>query len=427
MEIVGLAKKVSIYISESDKWQGKVLYIAILEMLREEKCAGATATRALSGFGAHSRIRTVHLVSLSADLPVVVEWVDNPARVKRVMPRLREMVIEGLITVYDVEVITYSHRQLRQIPTALPVYHIMQHEVQTVRPDTPLVEVAELFLMNKSHYKTLPVVDAAKHVVGILTDGVLYHKAKLLSASTQQQLTSSEITKILQELRESGQTVADFMTPNPITVATDMTITQAVTLMVERNVKRLPVVDMDHRLMGIISRLDVLRALSQPPVEERPRETPPPGQYHKVKEIMTTNIPTVQMSTPLEEVVDFLVSNARRRVVVIDNEKRVVGIITDGDLIKHATITERAGIIQSLSRRLLLMEQDGIKLSQRIAKDVMVTPVVTVMPETLLLEALNLLLEYKIKRLPVVDTHGRLMGLIGRGSILQILSQDLKK
>ena len=71
MEILGHAKKVTIYIGESDRWEGKPLYVAILEMLKAEDCAGATVTRALAGFGAHSRIHTARLVDLSADLPTI--------------------------------------------------------------------------------------------------------------------------------------------------------------------------------------------------------------------------------------------------------------------------------------------------------------------------------------------------------------------
>lgn len=61
MEIKGEAQRVTVYIDESDKWQRKPLYLAILEMLREEDCAGATVIRALAGFGAHSRIKTTRI------------------------------------------------------------------------------------------------------------------------------------------------------------------------------------------------------------------------------------------------------------------------------------------------------------------------------------------------------------------------------
>jgi CBS domain-containing protein len=423
MEIVGLAKKVTIYIGESDKWGRKPLYAAILEVLKKEDCAGATVTRALSGFGAHSRIHTASLVDLSADLPLIIEWVDNPARVERVMPRLREMVVEGLITVHEVEVVTYSHRRLRELPAEAPVRDVMSREVHKVQADTPLVEAVELLL--DKVYRALPVVNQEGRVVGILTDGDLLNKVDLLAISAQKELNEAETAQELHQLRQIGQTVGQCMTANPITVADDTTVAQAVKVMVEHNIKRLPVVDTQGKLVGMVSRVDVLRALAQPPVAESPRKSPPPGQHIKVREVMMTNVPTARMNASLAEIVDLLVSHAQRRVVVVDDQGQVVGIITDGDLIKRATAAERSGIIQSLTHRLPLGQQaDTFQLSQRTAAEVMTGQVVTVTPETSLPEALRLLLEHKIKRLPVVDVNGRLVGLVGRGGILQAIGQS---
>ncbi len=423
MEIIGLAQKVTVYIGESDRWGHKPLYAAILEMLKQENCAGGTVTRAISGFGAHSRIHTASIVDLSADLPLVIEWVDNPARVQRVLPRLREMVAEGLITVHEVEVVTYSHRRLRELPAAAPVHDIMSREVHTVQPDTPLAKAVGLLL--DKVYRTLPVVDQVKRVVGILTDGDLLKRANLLATSDQQELTETEIRHELAQILQSGQTVSQVMTPRPITVTPESTITQVVNLMVEHDVKRLPVVDTENKLLGIISRINVLRALAEPPVAETKRDSPPPGHHSRVGEMMMTDVPVVQADAPLVEVVEYLVSHARRRVVVIDGDRRVFGIITDGDLIKRATTEERAGIIQSLARRLPLGQSDNFHLSQRTAAQVMTSRVITVTPDTSLLDTLHLLLSHHIKRVPVVDTKGRLVGLVGRGGVLQVFSRKL--
>lgn len=422
MEIIGLAKKVTVYIGESDKWGRKPLHAAILEMLKQEDCAGATVTRAISGFGAHSRIHTATIVDLSADLPLVIEWVDNPARVERVMPRLREMVAEGLVTVHEVEVVTYSHRRLRELPLAALVHDVMSREVHTVQPDTPLAEAVELLL--DKVYRTLPVVDENGRVVGILTDGDLLERAKLLATSAQRELSQAEVSRELQQIRQSGQTVSQVMTPDPVTVRPETPITQAVNLMVERDVKRLPVVDANGTLLGMVSRVNVLRALAEPPVAETPRQSPPPGHYVRVGDMMMTQVPTVPSNASLAEVVDLLVSHARRRVVVVDKMGRVVGIITDGDLIKRATETERDSLIQSLARRLPVGGAEKFHLSRRTAAEVMTSPVITVTPNTSLLEALRLLLSHRIKRLPVVDAEGRLAGLVGRGGVLQVLNRE---
>lgn len=107
MKIEGEGKLVRIFIGESDKLGKKPLYQAIVEMLREEGLAGATVLRGVEGFGAHSRLHTARILRLSEDLPIVVECVDSSERIDRVLPRLDEMVGDGLVTVEPVEVISY--------------------------------------------------------------------------------------------------------------------------------------------------------------------------------------------------------------------------------------------------------------------------------------------------------------------------------
>lgn len=111
LNLVGSGKRVRFYIGESDHWQGAPLYLALLNRLRAEGCAGATVLRGIAGFGANSRIHTASILRLSEDLPIVVDWVDLPERVDRVLPLLTPMVSEGLITIEDVHVAFYQHQQ----------------------------------------------------------------------------------------------------------------------------------------------------------------------------------------------------------------------------------------------------------------------------------------------------------------------------
>jgi len=107
MKITGPGKLLTIYIGETDQLHGKPLYQAIVEMVKMEGLAGATVKRGLEGFGAHSRIHTAHILSLSEDLPITIEIADIAERIEQIIPRLDEMVTEGLITVQDVEIIKY--------------------------------------------------------------------------------------------------------------------------------------------------------------------------------------------------------------------------------------------------------------------------------------------------------------------------------
>lgn len=423
MEIVGKATKVTIYISENDRVGQKSLYIAILEMLKAEDCAGATVVRGLAGFGAHSRIRTASIVDLSSDLPLVIEWVDDPARVARVMPRLTEMVAEGLITCEEVEVVSYSHRGLRALRAAAPVRDLMSREVRTVMPDTPIADAVEMLIGQA--YRSLPVVDEAHRIVGILTDGDVLARLGLPDASVQSALTASELGRELETLRCCGQTVADVMVSPVITTTEDAAIADALRIMAAHEIKRVPVVNQDGRLAGIVSRVDVLRALAQPLAREAPERVLPPGQHTRVGEVMVTEVPAVQSTTPLNVVVDRLVNATQRRIIVVDAERHVLGIITDGDLLKRASATERAGLLQAFARRLGGGGDATIDLAKRTAGEVMTANPVTVTPETPLLDALRLSLQRKIKRMPVVDEEEKLIGLVRREEILKALARDL--
>jgi PII-like signaling protein len=100
---------VRIYIGDSDKWHHKPLERALLERLRQEGFAGATVIRGIAGFGAASVIHTAHLVDLSADLPILVEVVDDQQHVDKLIPILDEMIIGGaLVTIEKVRVIKYA-------------------------------------------------------------------------------------------------------------------------------------------------------------------------------------------------------------------------------------------------------------------------------------------------------------------------------
>ncbi len=110
MKIQGPGKWLRVYIGETDRWHGRPLFQAIVEVLRREGIAGATVLRGIEGFGAHSRIHTARVLRLSEDLPVVIDVVDSAERIERVLPLLDEMVNEGLITITDVEIVTYRHR-----------------------------------------------------------------------------------------------------------------------------------------------------------------------------------------------------------------------------------------------------------------------------------------------------------------------------
>lgn len=107
MKTPSIGKLLRIFIGESDRWQGKPLYEAIVERARETGLAGATVFRGIMGFGKHSRIHTAHILTLSTDLSMLIEIVDTEDKIAAFMPVIDEMVQEGLVTTEKVEVIRY--------------------------------------------------------------------------------------------------------------------------------------------------------------------------------------------------------------------------------------------------------------------------------------------------------------------------------
>jgi PII-like signaling protein len=103
----GEGKLLRLFIGKSDTWHGKPLYQAIVERVRKEGLAGATVVRGIEGFGADSHLHTSRILRLSEDLPVVIEIVDTPEQIDRVVPILDEMVGEGMLTLERVQIVSY--------------------------------------------------------------------------------------------------------------------------------------------------------------------------------------------------------------------------------------------------------------------------------------------------------------------------------
>ena len=96
-----------IFIGESDHWQDKPLYEAIVLKARELHIAGATVVRGPMGFGANSCLHTTKILRLSEDLPMIIEIVDAKEKIDELMPHIDEMVQKGLVTLEPVQVIQY--------------------------------------------------------------------------------------------------------------------------------------------------------------------------------------------------------------------------------------------------------------------------------------------------------------------------------
>jgi uncharacterized protein len=109
MKFEGEGQLLRIFIGESDHWEGRPLYEAIVLTARSQGLAGATVLRGIEGFGADSRMHTVKVLRLSEDLPILVEIVDKAEKIQSFLPTLDKMVAEGMITLEKVNVLAYRH------------------------------------------------------------------------------------------------------------------------------------------------------------------------------------------------------------------------------------------------------------------------------------------------------------------------------
>ena len=107
-QLDGRGIRVRAHFGERDHHHGKPLWSALLEFLRAQGAAGATVTRGMAGYGAHSKIHAASIVDLSSDLPLVLEWIDSEERVASLLPDLEEMLQGGLITTDPVTIIRYQ-------------------------------------------------------------------------------------------------------------------------------------------------------------------------------------------------------------------------------------------------------------------------------------------------------------------------------
>ena len=108
--IEGPALLIRLYLGEADHIGGKPAYQAVVAFLREHGMAGATVLRGIEGFGANAHLHTTRLLRLSEDLPILIEVVDEEARIREILPELDQMVGDGLITLERVEVLAYRGR-----------------------------------------------------------------------------------------------------------------------------------------------------------------------------------------------------------------------------------------------------------------------------------------------------------------------------
>ncbi len=402
------AQLLSIYIGEADKWRGKPLYAAIIETLKVEKIAGATVVRGVAGFGAHSHIHSAAILRLSEDLPLVIQSVDTPEKIEHAIEIVSPMVNEGLITVEDVHVVRYTHRYLNPLPADRLVEEVMTREVVTLSPENSVAEAWQK--MFETLLKALPVVDKNGEVVGMLTDEDLLEKAGVPQRlSVAQKLDSNVLGETSARFLHSSLTVANVMSKPAITVRARDSLGFAAARMAKEGIKRLPVVNDNGKIVGMLSRVDILRLVT---AKEAKKISPPQGAAKSVREVMSTTIPAVRYDDDLAAIVDAFLENGSHRLIVTDASGKAIGLISDSDVVSRIQPEHQRGVLDAL------LGKASAPHSEVTAQKLMSPGVLSAKPDTPLLEAARMMMSPKRKWLVVVDENDHPLGLVDRHILL---------
>ncbi|WP_084965952.1 CBS domain-containing protein [Thermoactinospora rubra] len=146
----------------------------------------------------------------------------------------------------------------------------------------------------------------------------------------------------------------------------------------------------------------------------------------KVSDIMTTDVVSVTPATPFKDVAETLIANAVSAVPVVDRDGRVVGVVSEADLLRKEEFREqyyREGYKPPLKVRLRHRDARD-KAAGDTAADLMTAPAVTVPTSATVTQAARIMDERDVKRLVVVDAEGRLIGIVSRHDLLKVFVRD---
>src|SRR5437763_10534460 len=101
----GPARKITVYVGEDIHHHGEPLYLAVLNYLFYHGVSGATVTKGVAGFGPDHHLHTARILEVSENLPIKIEFIESAAKAEELLPKLLEMIGEGVVEVQDTTVL----------------------------------------------------------------------------------------------------------------------------------------------------------------------------------------------------------------------------------------------------------------------------------------------------------------------------------
>jgi CBS domain-containing protein len=417
-------KVIEIFTSEKARFKGRPLHEAMVQYVHDLKIAArCLVTRAIEGCYESGEVATGRLEILSYDMPLRIAIVLPASEIGRVLPEVEAMVEEGIVAVHHLDVVAHKTRK-QLLPSQIRVRDTMTPDPRKVSQATPLDQVVRLLL--SSIFTGVPVVDGAGRPVGVVTQGDLVTKGKMpMRLGLLAESGSGKLDAVLAAL--AVKRAEDVMTSPVIAIGQDELLEDAVDLMLSNDVKRLPVLDAEGKLTGMLSRLDVFRTIMKeaPDWDAFKRQSIAVGDLHTVSDIMRRDTQAVAPETPVDDILRLIDANDIQRVAVVDKEGRFLGLISDRDLLVAFLPDFPDGIwdqflsIVPFSERGKRHRELKDHLRAKTAAEVMNTGIVTVEETTPIDAAIALMTQKGLKRLPVLDSEGRFKGMISRDSLLR--------
>lgn len=414
---------IEIFTSEEARFKSKPLHMAIVERVKEARIAArCIVSKAVAGCYESGEVATHGLEILSFNMPLKIEIILPATELDNILPAIEEMVSDGIVVVEEMDVRVHRTKH-RLLPRQLRVRDVMTQAPRSVLPATPVGEVVRLLL--SSNFNGVPVIDAQQTPVGIITQEDLIKRARMpVRLGLLADLDPDKVESLLGAL--SPKTAGEIMSQPAVTVSEDEVLTKAVDLMLARRLKRLPVVNAEGKLVGVLSRLDVFRtiALKTPDWSAIQEHAIDIQNARTVRDIMRRDTHVVAPETPALEVIKIIDTNDIQRVAVVDRDGRLLGLISDRRLL--AAFSEHHGglwdyLISKLSfteigrRHKAFLES----VQSKTAAEVMQPGLTTVHEDTALDEAVRIMVDKQLKRLPVIDAQGLFKGMVSRDSLLR--------
>jgi CBS-domain-containing membrane protein len=205
----------------------------------------------------------------------------------------------------------------------ITVADVMTRNVVAVRRHAEFKEI--LMAMRGRHFSAFPVIDSGDKVIGLVSGADLLLKEAYPGAGE----SASFAALCRDRLKAAALTAGDLMTSPAVTIGPEKTVAEAAQLMHSKRIKRLPVVDSDGRLIGIVSRVDLLGAYDRPDADirteivERINESGLPHEGTRIEVMVKAGVVTISGSVEGEDIAVGLLDAARHIGGVIQVRDRL--------------------------------------------------------------------------------------------------------